>query len=293
MNLTDLLNDKKIDPTQVAVIRHRPQEKQLNKVLPWLAAERPDLFNAYQQTQNPKAEATFLKAKYLASFLGRKPGKALFVGLYKINGSTVMGYDACRQQPAVAELIGHGMGGGSAPEKPATIRWFDLTLDESFYPNWKGRLVVKWPPPEIGYCRWAHTNDFPILAIHESSVLDAAMPSWDVLVLPWDQLGLIPSRWQDELKRWRGVYYIFDGSDGKGYVGSATGEDNIGGRWIDGYAKSGHGGNTLLVGRDPKNFRFSMLQLVAHDMDPAAVVNLEASWKRRLHTRAPFGLNEN
>ena len=51
MTLNDLLLAKGIDPKQVIVLRHRPSESKLNKVLPWLAAEDPDLFNAYQQTQ--------------------------------------------------------------------------------------------------------------------------------------------------------------------------------------------------------------------------------------------------
>lgn len=292
MNFTDLLKDKKIDPTQVVVMRHRPWEKELNKVLPWLAAERPDLFNAFQQTQNPRIDATFQKAKYLASFMGRKPGKALFVGLYKINGSTLMDYEDCQQQPSMIELKSLGMGGDNPQKKSDTTRWFDLSLDESFYPEWKGRLVVKWPSPERVYCRRAHTNDFPVLAIHENSVLDAAMPSWDALISTWDQLRVMPEKWKEEIKRWRGVYFIFDESDGKGYVGSACGEENIYSRW-EGYGKTGHGGNKLLKDRDPKFFRYSVLQLVAHDTEADAVVKLEASWKRRLHTRAPFGLNEN
>jgi hypothetical protein len=51
MNLKDLLLGKNIDPQSVLVLRHRPLEPELNKVLPWLAAERLDVFNAYQQTQ--------------------------------------------------------------------------------------------------------------------------------------------------------------------------------------------------------------------------------------------------
>src|SRR5436190_21133983 len=43
MFLSDLLTGKGIDPEQVLVLRHRPHERQLNKVLPWLAAERPDV----------------------------------------------------------------------------------------------------------------------------------------------------------------------------------------------------------------------------------------------------------
>ncbi|MHA1165192.1 MAG: hypothetical protein ACTSP0_06370 [Alphaproteobacteria bacterium] len=51
MNLNDLLSGESIDPRHVFVIRHRPFEPELNKVLPWLAADKPDVFNAYQQTQ--------------------------------------------------------------------------------------------------------------------------------------------------------------------------------------------------------------------------------------------------
>lgn len=48
MNLKDLLLSKNIDPQHVLVLRHRPIKPGLNKVLPWLAAEKPDVFNAYQ-----------------------------------------------------------------------------------------------------------------------------------------------------------------------------------------------------------------------------------------------------
>jgi hypothetical protein len=81
-------------------------------------------------------------------------------------------------------------------------------------------------------------------------------------------------------------------SDGKGYVGSAYGDSNLLGRWL-GYAAGGHGGNVLLRNRQPGNFRFSILQRVSPDMDAADVIRLEATWKERLHTRAPFGLNDN
>jgi len=94
------------------------------------------------------------------------------------------------------------------------------------------------------------------------------------------------------LSQWRGVYYIFDTSDGKGYVGSAYGDKNLLGRWLN-YAASGHGDNSLLRERDPQNFRFSILQLVAPVMDPTDVIQLESRWKERLHTRAPYGLNDN
>jgi len=42
----------------------------------------------------------------------------------------------------------------------------------------------------------------------------------------------------------------------------------------------------------PADLRFSILQRTSPDMETAEVVELEASWKARLHTRE-FGLNRN
>ena len=118
------------------------------------------------------------------------------------------------------------------------------------------------------------------------------MPEWDAINLSWNELNLLPSKWRSALSHWRGIYFIFDESDGKGYVGSAYGDTNIYGRWAA-YAASGHGGNKLLRKRDPSDFKFSILQRVSPDMNADDVIRLESSWKERLHTRQPFGLNEN
>lgn len=57
-------------------------------------------------------------------------------------------------------------------------------------------------------------------------------------------------------------------------------------------AGAGDGGNVLLRQRDPAHFTFAILQRVSPDMEPAEVIQLEASWKARLHTPAPYGLND-
>ena len=126
----------------------------------------------------------------------------------------------------------------------------------------------------------------------ENSALDAAMPEWQTITLTWEELEVLPTRWKVAMSEWRGVYYIFDVSDNVGYVGSAYGQDNVLGRWLV-YAASGHGGNKLLRKRDPKNFRFSILERVSPDMSEGDVIRLEATWKERLHTRSPHGLNDN
>jgi hypothetical protein len=297
MNLNDLLRDKGIDPKHVLVMRHRPHEPELRKVLPWLAAERHDLFNAYQQTQREKRERmlkTLVGIGFVASFIGHEPGKALFVGLYAIAGAKPLAYEKFWRIPAHIEMksLGFkGFKGWTHEEQKKTVLWFDLVLND-FYDHWKGKLVIGWPPPERVWCRRAHRNEFSVVAVLEDSALDATMPGWDAINLTWEELSVLPTRWKSALSQWRGIYYIFDSSDGKGYVGAAYGVDNILGRWL-GYAKRGHGGNRLLRQRDPQSFRFTILQRVSPDMEPGDVIRLEASWKERLHTRAPLGLNDN
>ena len=118
------------------------------------------------------------------------------------------------------------------------------------------------------------------------------MPDWRDLVLTWAELQAIPASWRHALGQWRGVYFIHDASDGRGYVGSAYGSENLLGRWLN-YAATGHGDTKDLLKRTPGNFRFSILERVSPDLEPEDVIRLESRWKHRLHTRGRFGLNRN
>lgn len=293
MELNDLFRKQKIDPEQVLVLRHRPSEPKLNKVLPRLAADRPDVFNAYQQTQGEKVEKAMLGSSYVASFIGHKPGKALFVGLYSIGASKPLTREEFWNIPAYAEMKQKfGMKGFTEEEQRQQILWFDLVLKEDFYASWRGKLVVCWPPPELSWWRRAHRNKMDVLTILEESALDTGIPKWNEIALSWEELCVLSTRWKSSLSEWRAIYYIFDTSDGRGYVGSAYGENNLCQRW-ESYATSGHGGNRLLKNRDPRNFLFTILERVSPDMDSEDVIHLESTWKERLHTRSPFGLNDN
>jgi hypothetical protein len=183
------------------------------------------------------------------------------------------------------------MRGFADEHSAASVLWFNLALTD-FYAHWRGRLIVGWPPPERSCWRRAHRNEIPVVAVLEDSALDTAMPEWDEIELTWDELRVLPTRLKSRPSEWRGVYYIFDRFDAKGYVGSAYGESNLLGRWLH-YSARGDGGNKLLRQRDPRNFRFTIPQRVSPDLEASKVVRLEGSWKQRLHTRVPYGLNEN
>ncbi|WP_421569971.1 GIY-YIG nuclease family protein [Stenotrophomonas sp. PD6] len=286
--LNDLLAKAGLDPLQVMVMRHRPTEKELRAVLPWLAAERPEVYNAYQSNHGEVVEKALSKAGYLASFIGHEPGRAVFVGLYEIAGVEEVTVDRFWSLPNNQELCRLGTRG---PKDGRDSLWFNLQLTQ-YMEDWKGRLVIDWTGIERSWWRWASRNQFPIRAIHDESKLVKSMPDWQTLTFDWSQLSLLPASWRQVLAQWRGIYYIFDRTARMGYVGSASGSENLLGRWQN-YAANGDGGNRLLRGRNPQGFVFSVLQRLSPDMHSEEVVRVENSWKERLQTRAPHGLNDN
>ncbi|QDT69025.1 hypothetical protein MalM25_19510 [Planctomycetes bacterium MalM25] len=240
-------------------MRHRPTEPELRQALPWMATENHDLFNAYQSFHGRQVERALDKlagAGQIASFLGVNPGEAVFVGLYDIAaGTRSLTLREYGKQPGSAELMSMGMR-VDLQERDRMLH-FDLRRRKE-YADWLGRLIVTWPPPERAWWRRAERNTMPIKALLQENSFAPSQLDWREVDFSWEQLGHIPSTWRYSLQQWRGVYHILDASDGKRYVGSAYGADNIYGRW-NSYASSGHGGNKLLRNRDPKNFRFSIL----------------------------------
>lgn len=293
VELNDLLLKEGVDPREVIVLRHKPTSLQLSRLLPWFAEEQPGLFNAYQQTQVPAVEKVMLKlagSGHVASFIGQSPGKATFAGLYQIASSRPLLREEFWNFPEHEQLKALGSYGFGEDDPRETIEFFDLR-ETDFLSRWKGKLIIDWNA-ERSWWRRAHQNSLTVSAILEDSAFVREMPDWESVNLSWAELLKLPRRWKEALSHWRGIYFIHDVSDGRGYVGSAYGKDNLHGRWMN-YAATGHGGNVLLRGRDPTNFCFAILQRVSPDMPADEVSRIEATWKERLHTRGPHGLNEN
>lgn len=293
IELNDLLRKAGVDPSRTLVLRHRPTELAFRKALPLVIDETPELFNIYQSYQGPTLERTMLNLRNgcIASFAADGPGKATLVGLYRIGDSRPETYDEFWARPENIKLRELGSGGFSSTDGRGTIQAFDL--EEMLpYREWRGKLVVDWPPPDRSWYRRAHTNVMPVAAIREDSVFAREIDSWVEMDFSWAEISLFRTRLRAALEQWPGIYAIWDSSDGKMYVGSASGGASILGRWLN-YASSGDGGNKLLKGRDPSNFRFTILQRLSLDTPVEEVVDIERTWKKRLHTRAPYGLNEN
>ena len=291
LTLNEMLERSGFDLSEVLVFRHRPMEVKLNRIFDSMVSERPDLFDCYQSSHGPRTEAALTKAKFLASFIRFGSGLALFAGLYQVNGAKYLSAKEHRANPLHQELIDLGMSGDFSSSDRDHVLAFDLSETE-WGADWKGRLIIKWPRPDRSWYRWANKNEFEIEAISIASQFVREVPAWNEITPTMAELRVLPGRWLDALRHWRGIYIITDQADHRQYVGSAGGQENLLQRWLE-YAKSGHGGNKHLRGRDPSKFRFAILQRLSPDDDQRTVVAAESSWKERLQTHWPDGLNEN
>lgn len=105
--------------------------------------------------------------------------------------------------------------------------------------------------------------------------------------------------WVGALSSTYAIYLITDTVSGKQYVGSASGQDGLYGRWSY-YVHSKHGGNIKmeeLLKLHPERyhkFQFSVLQLLpkSSSIGKTSVESAERLWKQKLNT-IKFGLNDN
>ena len=117
-----------------------------------------------------------------------------------------------------------------------------LSKYEKFY----GRLVIKFHNKSQNLIRRAESviNECEVVQILEDTFDNDIFPGYENVNISWGDLSRVIEKetWRTALKNQKGVYLITDISNGKMYVGTASGKDMILGRWQS-YIKSGHGGN--------------------------------------------------
>lgn len=225
-------------------------------------------------------------ADYLLAFAQYYPyGPEYFIfgGLYKIK----------KIEPEVYDEVG-----------------YELTLMED-YKEYRKRLIVKLKKP-IGrdlynrlYKNIQDTLEPEVYEIAPNTKL-GHFPGYQNVTLSHPQMQQIISRnepsWKQALMNVKGVYVITDLSNGKLYIGSASGNtDGIWQRWSD-YANIENltGGNKLLneikldKGKDYiiNNFQYSILEIFDTKTKVDTIINRENYWKNVFCTRK-YGMNFN
>ncbi|MCP5071857.1 MAG: GIY-YIG nuclease family protein [Rhodobacteraceae bacterium] len=289
--LNTILRAEGIEAHDVSVILHTTNVQPLRDMLPFIAAERPDLLDAYQSVHSDQAAATLRNRPLAATFVPFGQGCMVFVGLFRITNVEELATKEIYKDPRFFELEENFGATDTGPEVNIRRRETQLkfTMD-AIEPlsELRGRLQILAPSGRA-YVRIASNLDAEIVEISKTSASAKPPPNWDEFTITGPLVNALPTSWSARLREWRGVYLIVDETDGARYVGSAYGETNLLGRW-QAHTAGEKGVTNELKHRNPGNFRFSILQLVAPTAEPSEVVNLEHSWMNRLHTRE-FGLN--
>ncbi|MGZ9464143.1 GIY-YIG nuclease family protein [Staphylococcus epidermidis] len=225
-------------------------------------------------------------ADYLLAFAQYYPyGPEYFIfgGLYKIK----------KIEPEVFDEVG-----------------YELTLMDD-YKEYRKRLIVKLKKT-IGrdlynrlYKNIQGTLEPEVYEIAPNTKL-GHFPGYQNVTLSHPQMQQIILRnepsWKQALMNVKGVYVITDLSNGKLYIGSASGNtDGIWQRWSD-YANIENltGGNKLLneikldKGKDyiVNNFQYSILEIFDTKTKANTIINRENYWKNVFCTRK-YGMNYN
>lgn len=290
LDLNDLPQKADIDPKSeanpVLVARHSSPISAKLAALRLSATGDRAHFETYQSTQRKlRRENQIAAARYMVSFIANRVDTAVPVGLYRIGAQRQLSALEYRALPHMDRLL--SLDPAAAADVREGILLFDLqrqpTLD-AFH----DRLEISFSSPR-NWLRNASSSRFPIAALHPEPVLAPVLPRWDTIVFSVGEIEYLPPSWRAAMSQWRGIYCITDNADGKSYVGSASGAENILQRWVS-YAATGHGGNAQLLGRNPERFRFCVLELVSPSLPRTEVIGLEEAWMRRLQTRLS-GLN--
>lgn len=236
---------------------------------------------------------------------------------YRAKGSTSNDLDAVEYVLAFAQYYPYGphyyvFGGYFRVERiepPVSIGSGYTLTPMPLYAEYIKRLIIKLAEP-VGqtYLRWYENLDRLAPVVHELApdTKLGPFPGYHNVRLRHRELQLIFSKdepsWEEALSSVKGVYVITDLTDGRLYVGSASGEgDGLWQRW-SAYAhlKNLTGGNKELVrmraelGDDHiiNNFQYSILEIFDPKTKQGAILQRESFWKLALDSRV-HGMNAN
>ena len=150
-------------------------------------------------------------------------------------------------------------------------------------------------------------NQLEVLQILSSPFDGIDFPGYDNVNITFHELEAIITRhkrdWIKALENQKAIYLISDKSNGKLYLGSATGDNGMLLQRWSAYIANGHGGNVELrkITEDPskgfsyvqENFSYAILENYNARVDKDFILKRENWWKTTLKTRNPFGYNKN
>lgn len=269
-----------MSPSTTKLVRHVDPRLDIQEII---AA------NGLEQYQSYQSKPVFHGCQHVLSFVGEPENRARFFGLFEVVSTKA----AKERVPVGASFQPHWVEGAE--------HWYDLRRVTSL-DALRDRLVVQWSGRS--WHRW-FTQDavFEVFEIRPPGRALPPIADYAQILLTYTELQTLVASteahrdWVSALRNVGGIYLIVSARTGAQYVGSATGEEGIWGRWSS-YAGNGLRDNTLLrklLDEDPTHARdltFSILDTFSRSLTKAEAIVRESQAKYKLGSRA-FGLNAN
>ena len=181
-----------------------------------------------------------------------------------------------------------------------------IDVDEnymSYYKPYLGRLVIigndKTKQRNIRMKDRDSINSLEVREIMDEPYYKTGkkFPGYENVCLTWRELKSYIDRpgWQEALSNQKAIYLITDTSNGKHYVGKASGNNMLYNRW-KAYIDTLHGGNKELKKLSShhikNNFAYSILEIFKSTTPDDKIDEREKWWKDVLRTKE-FGYNDN
>ncbi|OOE56970.1 GIY-YIG nuclease family protein [Salinivibrio sp. IB282] len=254
-----------VDGKKVKYVRHKDSRSEYKDII-----KDVDKLISYQKEQsNP----VFSNCDYILSFVGQEGTKALFLGIFKVEG---------------------------VEERNGKYHYDLKALNE--LSSFKDRVVIDWGDATRNWHQWFDKNEKFVVEILPEGYL-GDFPGLLNIVLEFNELEKLVRNpnanltWYHRLSSINAIYMILDEENGNQYIGSACGNLGLWQRWSE-YVKTKHGNNKSLIelyrnNKDCyKNFTFSVLQTLPSNVGKGEIEKLENLYKKKFGTKS-FGLNEN
>ena len=280
ISFLDLLKTHNFDTnSSFKLVRHKSSAHPIEKLID------NDLFEQYQCVNKKER----FECDFVISFVGKESTKALFWGIYRVNGK-INANKANLTKEFKIEF----------PTDDYNSMYYYLLEKKKGYEDLEQRIIIDWGEATRA---WVQKKcDKEIIEIKPMGFVEEFSGYLD-FVLPFKKLERIINNseanyvWENKLSSVYGIYLILDKKTGKQYIGSAYGENGIWGRWKK-YIKTGHGGNDLLIdllknnAKYKYNFQFTILQTLPSNLKSDEVIKYEILYKEKLGSRV-YGLNKN
>ncbi len=277
---SDILRKVDIDPAKVKLIRHSLND-----------AGFEDCYKkglVYEYTRHQKVGFS-KNYEYWAVFISAAGTYAQFFCLYRVGDSV----------PDTADLVPESFPEREAKGYDGTHAVFQLE-PVSALREYEGRLTIDWGQSTL---MWHQKGSTPKPVVYILPDRKKEFSGFEDLLLSFDELkeildnSTVYEAWHTALKSVYAIYLIVDRESGMQYIGSASGDDGLLGRWKS-YIETGHGGNKkmrALLEEHPDRvhqFQFSVLQILPKTMKRDDIIELESLYKKKFLS-IQFGLNDN